>query len=135
MLVFLAADRPRLEDLERAVRQYLAWRSVNDDRDALNLDAFQRSQAEQKVREADETVMHRIPEAYCWLLVPGQSGPTGPVEWEQLRVQGQDALAVRASRKLKGDELLLTEMAPVRLRLELDRVPLWQGDHVGVRQL
>lgn len=135
MLVFLAVDRTRLEDLERAVRQFLAWRSINDDRDALNLDAFQRSQAEQKLREADEVVTQRIPEAYCWLLVPGQPDPTGPVEWQQFRVQGQDALAVRASRKLRGDELLLTEMGPVRLRLELDRVPLWQGDHVGVKQL
>jgi predicted AAA+ superfamily ATPase len=135
MLVFLAADRTRLEDLERAVRQYLAWRSIDEDRDALNLDAFQRSQAEQKLRGADEAVAQRIPEAYCWLLVPSQPDPAGPIEWQQFRVQGQDALAVRASRKLKTDELLLTEMGPVRLRLELDRVPLWQGDHTGVKQL
>lgn len=77
----------------------------------------------------------RIPETYCWLLVPTQPDPTGPVEWQQLRAQGQDAIAVRASRKLKTDELLLTEMGPVRLRIELDRVPLWQGDHVGIKQL
>ncbi len=134
-LVFLAADRTRLDDLERAVRQYLAWKSINEEREALNLDAFQRSQAEQKLQEADEAVRQRIPETYCWLLVPTQPDPTGPVEWQQLRAQGQDALAVRASRKLKTDELLLTEMGPVRLRIELDRVPLWQGDHVGIKQL
>ncbi|MEJ5359064.1 MAG: hypothetical protein WHT06_10350 [Desulfobacterales bacterium] len=48
---------------------------------------------------------------------------------------GQDALAVRASKKLKNDELLVTNLAASRLRMELDRVPLWRGDHVAIRQL
>jgi hypothetical protein len=57
------------------------------------------------------------------------------IEWEILRQQGQDELTVRASKKLKTDEMLLTEMGGVRLRLELDRIPLWRGDHVSIRQL
>ena len=48
---------------------------------------------------------------------------------------GQDALAVRASKKLRSDELLVTGFAATRLRMELDRVPLWRGDHVAVKQL
>lgn len=44
-------------------------------------------------------------------------------------------LAVRASKKLRGDELLITSFAGTRLRMELDRVPLWRGSHVAVRQL
>jgi hypothetical protein len=135
MLVFLAADRARLEDLEKAVRQYLAWRSINDERDALNLDSFQRKQAETKLEQSDEVVEQRIPESYAWLLVPTQPQASGPVEWASFRIQGQDPLAVRASGKLKTEEFLITEIAPTRLRLELDRVPLWQGDHVGLKQL
>jgi hypothetical protein len=42
---------------------------------------------------------------------------------------------VRASKKLRGDELLLTTMAGSILRKHLDDVPLWRGDHVAVRQL
>ena len=42
---------------------------------------------------------------------------------------------MRASRKLKNDELLITTFAASRLRMEMDRVPLWRGDHVAVRQL
>jgi hypothetical protein len=52
-----------------------------------------------------------------------------------MRLQGQDALAVRASKKLKNEGLLLTEMAGTVLKMELDRVPLWRGDHVAVKQL
>ena len=48
---------------------------------------------------------------------------------------GQDSLAVRASKKLKGDELLVTVFASTLLRMELDRVPLWRGDHVSVEQV
>ena len=39
------------------------------------------------------------------------------------------------SKKLKGDELLVTGFAATLLRMELDRVPLWRGDHVSVQQL
>jgi hypothetical protein len=42
---------------------------------------------------------------------------------------------VRASRKLCNDELLVTGFAATRLRMELDRVPLWRGNHVAVKQL
>ena len=51
------------------------------------------------------------------------------------QLSGTDALAVRASKKLKSDELLLTGFAATRLRMELDRVPLWRGDNVSIRQL
>jgi hypothetical protein len=50
-------------------------------------------------------------------------------------LSGQDPLAVRASKKLVSEELVFTGMAGTRLRHELDRVPLWRGDHVGVKQL
>ena len=40
-----------------------------------------------------------------------------------------------ANRKLRNDEDLITGFAATRLRMELDRVPLWRGDHVAVKQL
>lgn len=54
---------------------------------------------------------------------------------QAMRLSGQDALAIRASKKLKSDELFITDFAPSRLRMELDRVPLWRGGHVSVRQV
>ena len=77
----------------------------------------------------------RLPETYQWLLVPVQATPQAPVEWQALRLTGQDALAVRASKKLQNDELLVTGFAGTRLRMELDQIPLWRGDHVAVKQL
>jgi predicted AAA+ superfamily ATPase len=138
-LVFLAADRARLEDLKRAVRDYLAWKSIERDSESLNLDAFQRNQAKTKYEEADATVARRIPEAYMWLLVPGEkkAGENGPsrLEWTELKPSGNEALSVNASKRLKNDGLLITKWAGAVLRLELDRVPLWRGPHVAVKQL
>jgi hypothetical protein len=36
---------------------------------------------------------------------------------------------------MKSDELLIVDLAPTRLRLELDNIPLWRGDHVAIKQL
>lgn len=135
MLVFLVADRTRLGELEQAVRQYLAWKSIEAERETLNLDAFQANQARTKCEQAEETIRQRIPETYQWLLVPGQPDPQAAVEWQEIRLQGQDSLAVRAAKKLRNEELLVIQFAGTRLRLELDRVPLWRGNHVGLKQL
>jgi predicted AAA+ superfamily ATPase len=134
-LVFLAADSTRLKELEQAVRQYIAWNSICGEQETLNLDQYQTKQAETKLRNADETVDSRIPETFQWLIVPGQSDPKGNIEWTEIRLQGADRLATRACKKLKNEELLMIELGDVRLRHELDRVPLWRGDHVGIKQL
>lgn len=134
-LVFLAADKTRLQDLDEAVRRYLAWTSIIDDQKTLNLTLNQVKQAETQKASADSVVAARLPETYQWLLVPVQASPKAPVEWQAFRLSGSSALAVRASKKLKGDELLVTRFAAARLRMELDRVPLWRGDHVAIKQL
>lgn len=42
---------------------------------------------------------------------------------------------MRASKELKNQELLVTSFAASRLRMELDRVPLWRGHYVSIKQL
>jgi hypothetical protein len=86
-------------------------------------------------KNASSAVAARLPEAYQWLIVPTQSTPQANVEWQSFRLTGQDALAVRASKKLRNDELLISGLAASRLRLELDQVPLWRQDFVGIQQL
>lgn len=144
-VVFLAADKTRLDELKQAVRHYLAWHGICDEQTTLNLDPFQSKQAKTKCENANETVEARIPETYQWLIVPTQTDPKGTMEWLEIKLgNGGEGLATRASAKLKGEELLLLQMTPaqnrfclggIRLRHDLDRVPLWRGDHVGLKQL
>jgi len=134
-LVFLAVDRARLQDLDEAVRRYLAWNSILSEKETLDLSPHQVKQAETQRASADSTVTARIPEAYQWLLTPVQASPQTPVTWQADRLTGQDALAVRASKKLRSDDLLVTTLAGTVLRTEMDKIPLWRGDHVAVKQL
>ena len=134
-LVFLAADKMRLQDLDEAARRYLAWESIVAEQVTLNLDPHQVKQAETQKAAADGAVTARLPETYQWLLAPVQSSPQASVEWQCMRLAGQDALAARVSRKLRGDELFITGVAATRLLLELDQVPLWRGNHVEIKQL
>jgi predicted AAA+ superfamily ATPase len=135
-LVFLAVDQTRLQDLDEAVRRYLAWESILLEKEKpLDLTPHQVKQAEAQRDSADSAVTAQLPEAYQWILVPIQANPQAEIQWQALRVSGTDSLASRASKKLRNDELLVTSLAGTRLRMDLDRVPLWRGDHVSIKQL
>ena len=134
-LVFLAADRVRLQDLDESLRKYLAWSSIVDEKDALNLDPHQARQADTQRDAADDTLTARLPETYQWLLVPEQKSPQSSVEWRAVRLAGNDALAVRASKKMRNDDTLVINLGSTVLRKHLDDVPLWRGERVCVNQL
>ena len=137
-LVFLAPDKTRLGELESAVRQFRAWRSIEEEAETLNLDPFGTRQAKTQRQRANDAIEGRIPETYSWVLVPEVLDPAaqgGGVTWQERRLQGQDALAARASRKLRDEDMLVTTFGGIRLRMELDRIPLWRGDHVAIKQL
>jgi predicted AAA+ superfamily ATPase len=133
-LVFLAADKVRLQDLDESLRKLLAWESVLAEKEVLNLDPGQVRQAGTQRQAADGEVTARLPETYQWLLVPEQGNPQAPITWQAIRLSGSDPLAVRASKKLRPDNLL-TAFAGTELRRQMDQIPLWRGDHVAIRQL
>ena len=134
-LTFLATDSARLEELEDAARRYLAWAEILDEKETLDLSQNMVRQAETQMDAADKAIAARIPETYQWLLVPTQSSPDSALEFQSIRLTGQDSLAVRASKRLINGELLITNYGSTLLRMELDRVPLWRDDHVSVKQL
>ena len=134
-LVFLAADKVRLHDLDEALRRYLAWSSIVAEKEKLNLDPHQARQAETQRQAAEGAVTARLPETYQWLLAPEQTTPKAPVAWQAYRLTGSDALAVRVSKRLRSEELLVASLGSTILRKHLDEVPLWRGDSVAVKQL
>ena len=134
-LAFLAPDETRLQELQEGVSLYLAWESILADRETLDLPPHQVRHAQQQQDGAAGAVNARIGETYQWLLVPVQSTPQDKMDWRAIRLTAQGGLAERAGKRMRNDELLIATFAGTRLRMELDRVPLWQRDHVEVRQL
>jgi len=55
MLVYLAGDHDRIEELERSVREYLGWSEILAKEDDLNLTTSQRNQATERRAKASET--------------------------------------------------------------------------------
>jgi len=134
-LVFIATDKARLDDLKQAVRQFLAWDSINKHKDELNLDHFQSTQTKNKLEQAGTTVSQRINETFAWLLVPSQSDASRPIEWNETRLQGQEPLTVRASKKLAVQEGLITEYSAARVRMALDKYLWTDVPHISMKKL
>ena len=120
----------------RRCARYLAWESILAEKETLNLDPHQVRQAETQKQAADGAVTARLPETYQWLLVPEQATPQAPVD-----VAGDPAVragrAGRAGEQEAAERRAAGDVASARrcLRMELDDVPLWRGDHVAVKQL
>ncbi len=52
-----------------------------------------------------------------------------------IRATGGESIFHACAKKLTNDELLISRLAGSRLKMELDRVPLWKDDRVQVTEL
>ena len=135
MLVFIAPDETRNSEWEDSIRKYLAWKSIERDREVLNLDAQQSRQVAEAIKRESETVDKRLQETYSWLIVPQQPDRNQKVSLEQERLSGSDEFLQRATRKLKNNEWLIDGLSPDNLLMELE--PLGWGDtpHLSIKKL
>jgi hypothetical protein len=133
LLVFCAPSEARLTELRTATRQYLAWQSILDDqqKEKLDLTKSDQAQAHSKLSETDGTVTGRITETYQHVLVPDQVPGTREIRWHQTKPTGTGTLAERIAKKLDGEERLITTYGGTRVRMDLDRIPLW-SDRVDI---
>jgi hypothetical protein len=90
MLAFIAPDQDLMASLKQAVRLYIAWKSIKDDSEDLNLDAAQNRETQNNLHRANETVDARIKEAYCWLLVPyiDKNVDMKTIVWDAITIRG-----------------------------------------------
>lgn len=130
MLAFIAPDVDYMSSLKQEVRRYLAWESIKEDSEDLNLDAAQNRETDNNLRRSNETVELRMKEAYSWLLVPyiDKDVDMKTIVWDRIRISGgtENIVAV-AAKKMIQNESLITSWAPTTLLMELDNV-LWKED-------
>ncbi|MBL0196370.1 MAG: ATP-binding protein [Myxococcales bacterium] len=135
-LLFLAADVGALGTLRDQVRRVLAWQSIVDDAEELNLDKHHEKEAKKSLDEAQKRVEGSLRETYRMLLVPMQDADggegVGTVVWED------DALALQGSTYEKAIELVTRERewvvkgwAPAHLATLLERW-FWKADRPSV---
>jgi predicted AAA+ superfamily ATPase len=138
MLVYLAPDAKRLEELMEAVRDLLAWQNISSRIEEMNLSPQQAKQAVTRRDQANEGVTSRIAQTYIWAIVPEQPDPSKPIEWTVEKADGQEqSLALRTSEKLVRSGLFTDVASPRMIRLDLDSKlsRAWESGHISVGQL
>ncbi|UIE39770.1 Swt1 family HEPN domain-containing protein [Leptodesmis sichuanensis] len=134
-LLFLAPDKAKLENLERNTAQYLAWKAIVDEKDALNLDVFQSNQATTKLKQSNQDVDAILRDTYQWLLIPEQPDAQGGIEWKETRLQGQDSPILQASRKAVHEGDLLPNYAGSNLCRDALNKYLWRdSNHIDLKR-
>ena len=120
-VLFLAPDGNATQTLRDQVRRYLAWQSIVDDADQLNLDKHHEKESKKNRDEADARVDASIKETYRLLLVPMQDpeveGGLSSVHWED------EALALSGSSYDKAIEVATREREWV--------IKAWAPPHLG----
>jgi predicted AAA+ superfamily ATPase len=138
MLVYLAPDTKRLEELMEAVRDLLAWQNIASRIEEMNLSPQQAKQATTRRDQAQEGVTSRIAQTYIWAIVPEQPDASKPIEWTVEKAEGQEtSLAARASEKLVRAGLFTDIASPRMIRMDLDSKlsKAWESGHLNVGQL
>lgn len=136
MLAFVAPDKTLLPDLEKSVRDYLAWESIKNDSTRLNLDAVQNAETVSNISRCKEAVNTRLKEVYCWLLVPRiDVADMKTMIWDKDRLVGADSIVSKAASKMLQNEQVIKKWAPSLLKHELDNL-LWKDEnHIQVKKL
>jgi predicted AAA+ superfamily ATPase len=138
MLAFIAPDLDEMNSLKQEVRRCLAWRSIKEDSEDLNLDAAQNRETDNNLKRSNETVDLRLKEAYCWLLAPyiDRNADMKTIQWDIIRLSGgSEGIITKAVKKMVQNESLITRWAPALLLMELDKL-LWRDqDSLAIKTL
>lgn len=138
MVVYLAPDSKRLDELAESVRAYLAWSWVASRKEELDLSPQQLKQVESNVQRNTEDVTARIAQTYQWVLVPEQPDPAAPSVMSVEKAEGANArLAERVTERLVRLGLLTVSVAPAAIRLDLNRQlrSVWGRGYISVGEL
>lgn len=138
-LAFVAPSGEGISSLRSAVRMYLAWKSIQNEADQLNLDKSQIRDTENAIRSTDQTVDLRIKDTYCWLLVPRiDRDNLSKIVWDEEKISaGIKTIPEKAQEKMFQQEMMIDEpWSPAILKMTMDSYSLWkEEDYVSIKDL
>jgi predicted AAA+ superfamily ATPase len=137
-LAFVAPDDALAVSMQQAARFYLAWKSIKDNSEDLNLDAAQNRQVKQNYELADRTVDARIRETYCCLFFPNIDIKTDikALVWESFNISGGDENIIqKVCKKALTSENVIERWSPILLRKELDNILWLDKDRISIKKL
>jgi uncharacterized protein len=135
-VLFLAADGNAVQTLREQVRRYLAWQTIVEDADQLNLDKHHEKEAKKSQEEANARVDASVRETYRLLLVPMQeAAPESGISsttWEDEALTLAGTTYDRAIEAITRDrEWVIKAWAPPHLGALLTQW-FWQNERGAV---
>lgn len=117
MLVFLAPIRLEADNVRRQAARYLAWDSILRDEKVLNLDAYQKDEAERSRKRQSEAVDRAIASTYRVLLVPSQTQVEAQqdppaIHWDANMFPAAENAIAAAAHRAAGDEVVRRAFSP-----------------------
>jgi hypothetical protein len=135
-LVFLAPDLAQIDTLDNAIRQHLAWESIEENAQQLNLDQHNFALVRKRLDQSDQAVKDTIKQTYKWVLSPQQEPGSPHIELDTILMNGDGTLAARVTKKAINSEFVVDQYAPSLLRAQIDKLNLWDKQpHVVVETL
>jgi len=138
MVAFVAPEQELMLSLQQTARRFLAWKSIKEDSEDLNLDAAQNRETDNNLARFNKTVDDQIKETYCWLLIPyiDKAADLKTIVWDTIRISGgNETIIGRAANKMRQNEQIITRWAPALLKMELDNVLWTSSDHIQIKTL
>ena len=143
MLLFLAADDDKLDEMKDIVREFKAWSEVSAERRTLRLDVVQAEEVDIGLASAKKDFTIKLSQAYCRLIYPvsdDDANLTLPLKIVNFECTAEDNISVAydkfTGKNINDVKILFTAFGGDALRREIDkRSFVWQGDAVNVGQL
>ena len=137
-IVVLAPAQARWPDLERAVRNYLAWSAIKDDRRLLDLTQGQVELVDARITAVNTTVKQRINETWVWALHPQQADGAQPLSMSQSKADGAtDSIVRTAGERLLKQDVVINHFSMQGIAIELQNHlrSRWNSGRISVGEL
>lgn len=134
-LMFLSAEVKKLEELKKVIREYLAWEYVLKDK-SLNIDTFQREDAENNLALSKKNFDMKLSQAYSQIFAPKSDANLNNLEWqiEEITCTQGDNLDV-AVKKFLQCEMLVEVLGKDKLKSLLDQYIWRESETVELNKL
>lgn len=138
MLIFLAPDKDKMFQLQKTVKQYLAWREIQQEAEQRNLDTMQLNEVRNSITQLAKFVKMNTSQTYAWILSPfiDSEGDLKLIQWDIAEITCTDGDNIsKTVGKLKDNENLIDVWGPQLLLLYLNKL-LWKDSNdISVKML
>ena len=141
MLAFVAADKNALEDLRDEIKFYLAWKSIDNDRELLNLGVNQIRETESNIKKCNDAAAKKLKEAWSWLIVPREDiNKLNDIKLNASRLSIDEDnninnIVKAAAEAMQREGTLVKKLIPMLLKQELDKLFWRDKDYINIKTL